>query len=341
MDFGEKDARKISIFAIIIVLIVLAYLIVRPFLFTVIAGLILSYVFFPVYKWTKKYVKNESLAASLVTVIILVIMFLVLWFTLPLILNQAFEAFFSIQKLNIQEIVQKILPTASKDIIDQITVSLQNIISTGFASGAGALKTFVTDLPKIFIDFFILGFIFFFALRDSEKLKTFVREISPLSESKEKIVVKNFKDMTGAIIYGWVIVGIIQGVIAGIGFYLFGVNNALLLTVLAILFSIIPFLGPYFLWIPVSIFILLNDSLTTFILFVAYNLILVSLIDNILRSYIIGRRTNISSAVILIGMLGGLFVFGLVGILVGPLILAYLLILLESFKDKSIYALFA
>jgi predicted PurR-regulated permease PerM len=71
-----------------------------------------------------------------------------------------------------------------------------------------------------------------------------------------------------------------------------------------------------------------------------YNLFIVSVIDNVLRSYIISRKTNLSQAIVLVGMLGGLFLFGILGLIIGPLIMAYLIALLESYKDKSLYTLF-
>ena len=84
-----------------------------------------------------------------------------------------------------------------------------------------------------------------------------------------------------------------------------------------------------------------GSSSATLIAYLLYNILIVSLVDNILRSYIVSKRTNVPSAIVLVGMIGGLFVFGVVGLIIGPLMLAYLLTLLESFKDKSIYSLFS
>jgi len=147
--------------------------------------------------------------------------------------------------------------------------------------------------------------------------------------------------MTNSIVYGWVVVGIIQGLLAGLGFFIFGVENPLVLTFLAILFSIIPFLGPFFIYMPVGIYFFTQGHVFIGVTFLLYNLLMVSTVDNFLRSYIIARKTNVHSAIILIGMIGGFFTFGVIGLLVGPLLLAYILILIESFKDKSIYALFS
>ena len=342
MDFGEKDVKKISIIILVGILVVLGFLVVRPFLLPIIGGLLLAFVFMPFYKRINKYVTNKSLAASIVAGVIVVGLVAVLWFSAPILIKQVFELYLSIQKLDIQKIITTIFPTASETLVAQITSTLNSATSKAFAGGASYISGFITDLPKILLDFFILGFIFFFALRDSDKLSVFVKGISPLNEAKEKVVVKHFKDMTSAVIYGWVIVGIIQGTLAGIGFFIFGISNALILTIFAIFLSIIPFLGPMFVWIPVGIYMAsTGSSSSTLVAYLLYNILVVSLVDNILRSYIVSKRTNVPSAVVLVGMIGGIFAFGVVGLIIGPLMLAYLLTLLESFKDKSIYALFS
>ena len=341
MDFGEKDIKKISIIAIVAILIILAIIVIKPFLISIIGGLLLAYVSMPVYKKINLIVKNKSAASFLLVMLIVAGILAILWFATPVLIKQSFEFLIEIQKVDMQSIVTKLFPTASESFITQMTVTLNNVVSKAFSSGTNYLGEFLSNLPKILLDLFILGFIFFFAMRDSDKIISFAKGISPLTEAKEKIVIKHFKDMTGAIIYGWVIVGIVQGTLAGIGFFLFGIKNALVLTFLAIFMSIIPFLGPAFVWVPISIFLLIQGDTPVFIGFILYNLLIVSLADNILRSYIISRRTDISPAIILIGMLGGIFVFGVVGLIIGPLVLAYLLTLLESFKDKSIYSLFA
>lgn len=341
MDFGEKDVKKISMILIIAVLIILSVMVVWPILIAVIGGLLLAYVFMPIYRKINQYVKNKNAAASLVVIIIVVSLLVVLWFLTPLIIAQAFDFLLALQKIDMNTVIKAVFPSSSEQFASQLTVTLNNIASTAFSLGTSWLSDFLTNLPTILLDFFILGFVFFFALRDSNRLAEFAKSISPFPEAKEKIIVKKFKDMTSAVVYGWIIVGILQGILAGIGFFLFGVNGALVLTILAIFLSIIPFLGPAFVWVPVTVYLLLTGNIQTVIGFVIYNLLIVSLLDNILRSYIISRRTDLSPAIVLVGVIGGIFTFGAVGIVVGPLLLAYLLTLLESFKDKSIYALFS
>lgn len=341
MELGEKDVRKISTLAILGVLIVVAFLIIRPFFIPIVGGLLLAYVFMPLYNFITKFIRNKSISAALVVSIIIVILLAILWIVTPLLIRQAFDTLLIVQKIDMYEVTKKLFPSASEAFLGQVSATISSTISNAFATASTSLSNFLRDIPKLALDFFILGFVFFFSLRDSDRLKSFVKAISPLSDAKEKVAVKHFKDMTGAVIFGWILVGVIQGTLAGLGFFIFGVPNALILTILAILLSVIPFLGPAFVWVPVGFYLLSTSNSTVIITFLLYNLIVVSLIDNVIRSYIISKRTNAHPTIILVGMLGGIFLFGIVGLILGPLILAYLLTLLESFKDNNIYSLFS
>lgn len=295
----------------------------------------------PVYNFINGRIRSKNISASLLVLIIIVIILALFWIITPLILRQIFDTLLIIQKIDMYSVVKGLFPSASEAFLGQLSATMSSTVSNAFAAASTALGSFLSNIPKLALNMFILGFIFFYSLRDSERLKSFIKSISPLSDAKEKIAIKHFKDMTGAVIFGWMFVGVIQGILAGLGFFIFGVPSAMILTILAILLSVIPFLGPAFVWVPVAFYLMSKGNISVVITFMLYNLIIVSLADNALRSYVISKRTNAHPAIILVGMLGGIFAFGIVGLIIGPLILAYLLTLLESFKDNNIYSLFS
>ena len=184
-------------------------------------------------------------------------------------------------------------------------------------------------------------FVFFFTIRDTEKLQGFVKSLSPLSVVKEQQLIKHFKDITNSIVYGQIIIGIAQGILAGLGLLLFGVPNALILTLLATVLAIIPIVGPTLVWVPVTIYLLIKGSAVVAVAFFIYNAVIVNGIDNILRPYIVSKNTDISPVVILVGMIGGLFIFGILGLIIGPLILAYFLVFLQAYQEGKLDQLFA
>jgi predicted PurR-regulated permease PerM len=193
----------------------------------------------------------------------------------------------------------------------------------------------------LLIDLIVICFVFFITLRDNQKIKDFLKGISPISKAREKVWIKTFKDITYSVIYGHFLIGLIQGLTAGLGFWIFGVKNALVLTIIATVLAILPMVGAYLIWIPVAIYMFASGSTGLAIGYVLYNVILVSNIDNILRVYILTKRTNLSPFIALISSIGGLYFFGLIGLILGPLIFAYFIIFIDLYKEKNLLSLFA
>jgi predicted PurR-regulated permease PerM len=341
MEINEKVVREISAIAVIVVFGILVFLAIKPLIFAVLWGLIFAYIFMPVYKKVQHYVKNHSLAASITLLLGVLIVLIPLWFIVPILIQQVFEIFKFSQSLDMRQFVDALFPTASSQFATQFSVTLNSLIGKLASSIMNSLVNLSLNVPLLLVDLFVIGFVFFFALRDGDKLKEFAKSISPLSKSKEKVVLKQFKDITYSTIYGRFIVGIVQGLLAGLGFLIFGVNNALFLTVLAMLLAILPVLGVFLLWIPIAIYMFAQGNVAIAIAFVLYNLILVSNIDNILLAYIISNRTTLSPVFALLSSVGGLFLFGVIGIILGPLIFAYFIILVDLYRNKNLLDLFS
>jgi predicted PurR-regulated permease PerM len=163
----------------------------------------------------------------------------------------------------------------------------------------------------------------------------YIKSILPFSKEVEKKIFENTYGLTASIIYGQIFVGLIQGIIVSLGLFLFGVPNALLLTLVACIAGIIPIFGPVVVWVPVTIYLIAAGNPFAALGMSIFGLIS-SVIDNILKPIIVSKRTSIHSSVILIGMVGGFFLFGMLGLILGPLVLAYLLVILEIYRNKKI-----
>jgi predicted PurR-regulated permease PerM len=341
MEFGEKDLKKIFIIIILAIIAILSYLIVKPVFYAVFGGLILAYILSPIYHRITLIIRNRTSSAFILLFLVLVVLVIPLWFIAPLVIEQVFELFKQSQTLEVQKFVAAIFPTSSIQFTSQLTVTINTIISKVSSSALNSLVDLFLEMPTIAINLFLAAFVFFYALRDSDKLIKFVSGISPINKDKQKLIIDQFKGITDSILYGLFIVGIIQGILTGLGLLLFGVENALVLTLIATFLSVIPFLGPYLVWVPVSVFLFSEGNVPLAIGYLVYNITVVSTLDNLLRSYIVSRKTNISPAIVLTGMFGGIAIFGIAGILIGPLILAYFITFLRSYKDKNLYSLFS
>jgi len=318
-------------------LVVLTFLILRPILISTIFALILSFIFYPLHKRIRSIVRSKNLSAFIICLLLLAIIILPLFFFIPLIIKQSFQIYTFLQGENfltpVNDIITSIFssPELSKDLI----VGLNSFTAKIASSFLSRFTEILLSSPTMLLQLLIILFVFFFGLRDGEEFVAYIQSLSPLSKESEKKVFQQFRDITYSVIYGNIVVGIIHGLAAGIALFILGIPNAVVLTLLAVFFSVIPLLGPWLVWVPVDIYLFSVGRTTAAVILLIYGLVVISWIDNILRPLIVSRRTKINSAIILVSMIGGLLVFGILGLILGPLIISYLILLIESFRNKK------
>ena len=332
--------RRFVVFSLIILLLVLAFIVIKPIFMSIASGLLLAYIFLPLYKRANKIIKEKNTASLVICALLILIVIVPLWFIIPLAIKQTFDFFNVVQGINIKSTIEKIFLTSDLQFQQEVTTSIITFVGKVTTSSLNALINLFLDLPSILLHVAVVLFVFFFTMRDHEKLKKYISELSPIKKEKEQILSNNFRAITSSIVYGYVITGLIQGLATGIGLFIFGVPRALILTLFAIFASIFPLFGPWLVWVPVAIYLFIKGNTAVAIGFTLYSALFVSLIDNFLRPYIVSRRTGISPVIVLVGMIGGLLVFGILGILFGPLILSYLILLLTAYKDKTLSEMF-
>ncbi len=328
--------KRITTAVILITLIVLSFFLVQPIIKSIIWGVILAFIFTPVYTWVNKIINSKTISASLICVLLLSVIILPLWFLTPIAINQSIKVYVASQQINFVSLLKTIFPSFFTS--EEFSIEFGSIISSFVTKSTNSLMNYLSELilnfPSIVLHLFVVFFTFFFVLRDKELLIEYIKSLLPFSKEVEKKLFESSKGITISVIYGQIIVGIIQGLIAGIGFFIFSAPNALLLTLLAILGGIFPIVGTFIVWVPVSIYLFIGGNT-----FQAMGVLLFGIfsssIDNVLRPIIISRRTRMHSSLILIGMVGGIFMFGILGLILGPLILAYLMIILEIYRDKK------
>jgi len=168
----------------------------------------------------------------------------------------------------------------------------------------------------------------FYGLRDGDKLKKALIKISPLDENDEIIIFSKLKEVSRAIFYGNLVSAAAQGFLGGLGFFIFGLGSPVLWGTIMAFLALIPVLGPFLIFIPAAIWMwLTGGNIGIIIVFLVYNIVLVSGVDNILRPIFIGNKIKTHSFLVILSVLGGLSLFGLWGIIYGPVILVTFLTL--------------
>ena len=319
---------------VLIILVVLSFLLLRPILLSMVFAFLLAFIFMPVYNFFYKYTKSKNISAGLVCLILVLLVVIPIWFLTPILINQAIDFYIASQQLNIIESIKGVFPTLFMS--PEFTLTLENIIQSSITKTINSIASAVTmdNIINFFFQGAVVFFTFFFVLRDKKELMEYIKSILPFSKEVETKLLKSSKGITASVLYGQLVVGILQGIIVGMGLLIFGAPHALLLTALACFMGIFPILGTPVVWAPVVIYFLLAGNPLPAIGVAAFGIV-GSSIDNFIKPIIVSKRTKVHTSVILIGMIGGLFFFGIMGLILGPLILAYLLIVLELYRNKS------
>ncbi|HEB47315.1 MAG TPA: AI-2E family transporter [Candidatus Pacearchaeota archaeon] len=328
--------KRVMAAILLISLVVLSFFLLKPVLISIIVALILAFVFSPVYDWLYKHIKSKNLSAILIILFLIIIILLPIWFLTPILIKQSFSIFQATQQIDFVTPIKAIFPdlAASEEFSAEIGSILSSFTSKIANLMVNSFSQIILNFPTISLQFIVVFFTFFFVLKDKDIIIDYVKSLLPFSKEVEKKLFEYSKGITASVLYGQVVVGILQGIVVGIGFFIFGVPNALFFTLLATVAGILPIIGTTIVWLPVAIYLFIAGNTIPAWGVITFGLISAT-IDNFIRPVIVSRRTKIHSAIILISMIGGFFFFGILGFILGPLIISYLLIFLEVYRGKS------
>lgn len=333
--------KKILTAIILLVLLVLSFLLLKPILLSIVLGIILALIFSPIYNKLYKKTKSRNFSASLICIILVLVIMLPVWFLTPIFIDQSFKIYLSAQQMDFVTPLQSIFPSlfASAEFSAEIGATIHSFVTKFSIYFVNQLSQIILDFPIIFLQSLVVLFTFFFTLRDKGLLISYLESFSPFSKDVEKKLFESSKNITTSMLYGQFVIGIIQGIITGAGFLLFSVPNALVLSLLAIIAGIFPIIGTTVIWVPVVIYLFLAGNTFAAVGVIVFGIVS-SVIDNFLRPAFVSKRTNMNSSLIFLGMIGGVFLFGILGLILGPLILAYLMILLDLYRNKKTQGIF-
>ncbi len=344
IEIGLKSYTPIAVF---LLLIVLSFFIVKPFLLAIFLGAIFAYSFYPLYKWGKKKLGNDSLRAFLICLIVLILIIIPAIFFVKTLIQESYTIYvLGKQKISIGLFKQcnnyfcNLLKELSENpqVKYQFEESLKLITNSIIRKGSDIL----VSIPKILLNLFVMFFTMFYFLKDGA---VFVRKVgSYLSMQKKKyvIVMRRLKEIVHAIVYGYALIALMQGALGALGFFVFGVSSPLFWGMLMAFLALVPYLGTGLVWGPAAIIIFLdgifqdsNVLIYKGIGLFFYGLIFIGGIDNLVRPKIIGAKAKIHPALILLGIFGGIFFMGPIGVIAGPLIFSLTAMVIETYLSNK------
>ena len=207
------------------------------------------------------------------------------------------------------------------------------------AEAVGAIGTFMANSASaatrgtvlFFFHFFILLYTMFFFLKDGPRMLHATMLYLPLEEGDKEQMLDRFTSVTRATLKGTVVIGVTQGSLAGLAFWVAGIDGVIFWTTLMIVLSIIPGIGAALVWVPAVILLLAQGAIAQGVGLALFCGLVVGTVDNVLRPRLVGRDTKMHDLLILFSTLGGLFFFGATGFIVGPILAALFVTVWEMF----------
>jgi len=328
-----NEQRGFLVFFIVAIAAV-AGLMLKPFLPYVMGAAILGFILKPLDRKIRPYFGEVASAGSLVF-LTLFLAILPMFLGVTVVLDDA------------QDLSSRIgdLETIDLSLIDQrleeitgeefnIEENIRNAIR-GFASITfGSISQIFNLVLNLAIGLSLMLFLLYYFIKDGSDLLVWLKDIVPLPEDIQDSLIKRTNVTTWAVVKGHVLVALAQGLVAGIGLYIAGVPNPYFWTFVMTMMAFLPIVGSFIIWGPAAVYMIAIDHIVAGLFLLLYGTVVVGLTDNFLRPLVVDKSAEIHPAVIIIGVLGGVYLFGAPGLFIGPVIFGVLRASLVVFKNN-------
>jgi predicted PurR-regulated permease PerM len=306
-----------------------------PFLSIIVLGAVVAGAFHPVYRMLTAHEKISPGFASLLTcLLIFFILFIPIVFFVGVLAQEAFELIQLAKSPALSSFINThFTNSALLDRINPLLYSFdiaitgeelnKTISDIGRAVGLflyDQARSIASNTLSFLASFFLMLLVIFFLLIDGPKLVQFLIDLSPLPEDQDTQLIGKFNDMAGAILVGNGLCGAIQGIAGGVIFWLFGLQSAFLWGVIMSLLAFLPIIGIGAVFVPTVIFLFLKGRIAASLFFLIFYLLLSGGVEYLLKPKVVGKRVQMHTLVVFLSIIGGLQIFGILGIIYGPLI---------------------
>ena len=331
---GRLDNRSLLL---LLLAISLAFgWILLPFYGAIMWGAIIALLFAPWYRCLLRWFRGRSTLAALLTLLAaLLIVVLPLGLLITSVVREASQVYALIQSgawkpssylyevyLTLPDWVVAWLKRFGLADLDALQRRLDMLLAQGSQLIAANALSIGQNTLHVAASLFITLYLAFFLIRDGEETMQVVRQAIPLPPRHQQELIGKFNTVIRATVKGSLLVAVIQGVLGGLAFWFLEVGEALLWGVLMAFLSLLPALGSALVWLPVAIYFLMTGALWQGISLIIFGALVIGLVDNVLRPMLVGRDTRLPDYVVMIATLGGIAVFGINGLVLGPVIAA-------------------
>lgn len=338
---GEVNRQQVlstAIIAATVLLLYLCYLIAAPFISSLLWALALAVLGAPAFRRIRSRIGSKGMAAAVVTLAIVLIVVVPLTLVGRQSVIEVWKNFEYVQGLIQSGDWRNSFTRHESTALILSWLEEQFSLQGGMQQLASATPRFMSDLlsgslwalAQMLLTFFVL----FFFLRDSDEMLAGVRGLLPLSNSEIDKVFKRIDDTVYATVFGEVLISLITGALGALIFYLLGFQAPLMWGFIMAVFAFLPAIGTWLVWLPASVYLFIDDRWVAGVVLIAWGVVVLNVFTTLLYPKVVGERLRLNTLAVFIAIIGGLAAFGLVGIVVGPLVLSLTIAMFEIWKER-------
>ena len=306
----------------------------------------LAVLFHPAYTGFLRLTGSRNSVAALLTLILICFTVLIpTWFVAAAVVNQAAYLYAQVEsgELNpaiVLEWIRSTLPVVN-DMLDRFGVTPAEVkenLSAAAVKGSqfigGLAVTAGQNAVRFTVMFFLMLYVMYFFLRDGDKLLDHIVHALPIGDERERALMAKFAEVSRATVKGTLVIGILQGVLGGLIFWVLGIEAAVFWGAVMVIMSLLPVVGAGLIWGPAALFMLAAGDYVQAVILIVFGVLVIGLVDNLLRPILVGRDTRMPDYLVLLSTLGGLTVFGASGFVIGPVIASLFLAMWVMFAQE-------
>ena len=342
----QKRTTLVFLACVTAIAVLFCYLLLAPFLKAIVFAAVLAIIFYPIYGRIHQWARHRDVAAAISTI---VVAGLVASASISLgtsITSGLRNLYRSLSNpagvanrvtVYLSDVVEKFVafvsgyvPATAADLHAALAGQAEKVLSSALTVTARTLGSLTSLLVNAFISLFILYFLF----RDGRSLLRRLAVLLPMEHEQVNRLYDTVRDTLNAVVYGTLVIAAVQGALTGVAFWLIGIASPALWGVVTALCALLPIIGTGFVLTPAIVILVLGGHWIKGLLLAAWALAAVHPVDNLLRPYLIGEKTKLSTLYVFFALLGGFEAFGGLGLFAGPLILAVTIALFTFLREE-------
>ncbi len=328
MAEAVEQKTKYFYLALFFFLLYLSFLMMKPFLIAVFASFVMAYLIYPVYNRLNVIIKNRSACAAVLLILLSLAILIPAFLLGSRVVDESVSLYYQVVNVDLNKVND-----AFHNYLN-VKIDLEAYLKIGATKLLGifsnGVSEFTLSLPRRVLLVFISVFIMYYLLKEGDTITYDIKKYLPLKDEYKNEVVEKLGVVAYATVYGVLATALVQSIVGTIGLFIFDVNSPIVFGLLMLVTAMLPF-GSAIVWLPLVIIKLLNGDIFNGIGLLLYGMLVIGMVDNIVRPAVISKKSRTHPILVVLGVVGGISLFGFIGVIIGPMLLAVLMAFLDFY----------